>query len=99
MKCQNISKLKPYSSHSPTPSAGWTSPAWTQHKLEETKNSQMAINRNSEEGKGVGSSRVSFLDGFQMEFSASSALAKKGFSLKLHGGGRMKKKKNPDLKD
>lgn len=57
----------------------------------------MAINRNSEEGKGVGSSRVSFLDGFQMEFSASSALAKKGFSLKLHGGGRMEKKKKKQI--
>ena len=48
----------------------------------DTKNSQMAINRNSEEGSGVGSSRVSFLDRFQMEFSASSAPAKEGFSLK-----------------
>lgn len=51
----------------------------------------MAINRNSEEGEGVGSSSISFLDRFQMGFSASSALAKRGFSLKLHGGGRMKK--------
>lgn len=41
---------------------------------------------------GVGPSRVSFLDGFQMELSASSALAKKEFSLKLHEGGRMEKK-------
>lgn len=98
MKCQNISKLKPYSSHSPTPSAGWTFPACTQHTLEETKNRQMAINRNSEEKNGVGSSRVSFLNGVQMEFSASSALAKKGFSLKLHGGGRMKNQNLKGLK-
>lgn len=61
-------------------------------------NSQMAINRNSEEGSGVGSSRVSFLDRFQMEFSASSAPAKEGFSLKLHGGGRMKNQDSKDLK-
>ena len=93
MKCQNISRLKPYSSHSPTPSAGQTSLACTQHTLGETKNSQMAINRNSEEGNGMGSSRVSFLNGFQMEFSASSGLSNKGFSLKLHGKGRMQKSK------
>lgn len=42
-------------------------------------------------GDGVGPSRVSFLDGFQMELSASNALAKKGFSLKLHEGGRTEK--------
>ena len=64
----------------------------------DTKNSQMAINRNSEEGSGVGSSRVSFLDRFQMEFSASSAPAKEGFSLKRHGGGRMKNQDSKDLK-
>lgn len=58
----------------------------------------MAINRNSEEKNGVGSSRVSFLNGVQMEFSASSALAKKGFSLKLHGGGRMKNQNSKGLK-
>lgn len=40
-------------------------------------------------GDGVGSSRVSFLDGFQTELSANSALAKKGFSLKLREGGRV----------
>lgn len=58
----------------------------------------MAINRNSEEKNGVGSSGVSFLNGFQTECSASSALAKKGFSLKLHGGGRMKNRNLKDLK-
>lgn len=58
----------------------------------------MAINRNSEEGNRVGSSRVSLLDGFQMEISARSALAKKGFSLKLYGGSRMKKQYLKDLK-
>lgn len=71
-------------------------PAYFERILKDTKNSQMAINRNSEEGSRVGSSRVSFLDRFHMEFSASSAPAKEGFSLKLHGGGRMK---NQDLKD
>lgn len=54
MKCQNISKLKPHSSHSPIPSAGWTFPACAQCTLEETKNSQMAINRNSKKGRWVG---------------------------------------------
>lgn len=51
----------------------------------------MAINRNSEEGTGEGSSRVSFLNGFQMELSARSALAK-------YEGGRMKNQNLKDLK-
>lgn len=51
MKCQNISKWKPHCARNPTPTAGWTFPARTQHTLEETKNSQMAINRSSKEGR------------------------------------------------
>lgn len=51
----------------------------------------MAINRNAEEGSGEGSSRVSFLNGFQMELSARSALAK-------YEGGRMKNQNLKDLK-
>lgn len=51
----------------------------------------MAINRNSEEGCGEGSSRVSFLNGFQIELSACSALAK-------YEGSIMKNQNLKDLK-
>lgn len=44
-------QMKAPSSHHPTPTAGWTFPDCTQHTLEETKNSQMAINRSSKEGR------------------------------------------------